>query len=276
MNVWWCNQSNDWHLERPAGCVCASAETAKLNYRQTVGDVVAGDIVVHYKKPKVVAISRAMENGTFHKRLPLVSGESYGSGWRFKTEYIDLMSPVDRKLFAQDLAVFARFGYAVNPDGAVKQGYFLPFDKAGLQRILAHVEEDLPDWLTLCVGGKTPRNRDEKLPSRKEILLSQLQRDRAIVQEIKRLYGNACMLCGKTIVLPDGRLYSEAHHIRPLGGADQGRDELGNLLCVCPNCHTELDYGCVPLDLKTLSSVLKHKIDTNNVDYHNRHIYARR
>src|SRR5262245_13128144 len=41
MQVWWCNQSRQWDVERPSGVVCSSNPTAgggNARYRKTVGD----------------------------------------------------------------------------------------------------------------------------------------------------------------------------------------------------------------------------------------------
>jgi hypothetical protein len=276
MNIWWCNQSRDWEFERIEECVCASDGMERLTYRATVGEVAKGDLIVHYRKPKVVAFSKAMENGTYHRRLPKICGADYGSGWRFNTEYFDLEEPIDRKLFAPDLgrlATKAATGYAFNPSGAVKQGYFMRFDPKGLEVVLSHASDVLPKWLSAFAGeAKT----GSKAATRREVLLNQLQRDRKIVLKLKNLYDNVCMLCGKVIKIPGGFRYSEAHHIRPLGGADKGSDTLDNLLCACPNCHTELDFGCRKIDLTKLAVSPKHRIAPENVDYHNRVICARR
>src|SRR3954451_9152890 len=86
MRVWWCNQSAYWDVERPSGVVCSSDPTAdggNARYRKTVGDVKAGDLVVHYRKPHVVAFSRSLEDGSRYAQLPLLQGEDYGAGWRF-------------------------------------------------------------------------------------------------------------------------------------------------------------------------------------------------
>jgi len=48
MNFWWCNQRRDWGLDRPAGVVCSTDQMERLTYRQTVGQVRAGDIVIPY------------------------------------------------------------------------------------------------------------------------------------------------------------------------------------------------------------------------------------
>jgi hypothetical protein len=200
---------------------------------------------------------------------------SYGRGWRFKTDYHDLKKPLGRGLFAEALAVLARHDYAFNSNGTVKQGYFLRFDETGLRAITGQiVDEPLPVWLAEIVGDPTIKNAHAP-PTRKEVLLQQMQRDRAVVWKLKELYDNVCMMCGKIIVLPDGRRFSEAHHIRPLGHFDDVDDTMENLLCVCPNCHAELDYGCRPIDLDSFAVPLLHSVSPANIDYHNRHIYSK-
>lgn len=274
MNIWWCNQFNDWQFERPAECVCASAETSSHTYRKTVGEVHAGDIVIHYRKPRVVAISQAQEDGSFFKKLPLVSGQSYGSGWRFKTAYHDLTTPVNKLDFASELADLSKRDYAINPNGSAKQGYFLQFDEAGLRVILKHLREPVPEWLLAALGESPVSEVDTvTLPTRKEVLLQQLQRDQRIVREIKDLYENVCMLCGRIIMLPDGNRYSEVHHIRPLGGLEQGTDTTNNLICVCPTCHVELDYGCREIDPMHFAVPLRHTLSQGNINYHNERIF---
>ena len=111
-------------------------------YRETVARVKKGDLIVHYKKPYVIAISKAKENGKHHPSLPQVV---YGSGWEFKTDYFVFEKGIHRSLFAEEVAKRSRKDYAVNPDSHVKQGYFMEFDKEGLEIILSHTT-DLPDW----------------------------------------------------------------------------------------------------------------------------------
>jgi len=48
-----------------------------------------------------------------------------------------------------------------------------------------------------------------------------------------------CQLCGKTPFLDkNGKPYLEAHHIIPL--AEDGHDELNNMVALCPNCHRKM------------------------------------
>jgi predicted restriction endonuclease len=81
-------------------------------------------------------------------------------------------------------------------------------------------------------------------------------------------------MCGRTIGLPNGKRYAEAHHIKPLGQPHCGPDILENIVCVCPNHHAELDYGVVKLNLSALRKADGHTIDPEFITYHNRVVFA--
>lgn len=68
-------------------------------------------------------------------------------------------------------------------------------------------------------------------------------RDSAISREVKRIYDDHCQVCGIRINGIGGRGYSEGAHVRPIGRPHLGADTLANLLCLCPNHHTQLDFG---------------------------------
>lgn len=108
-------------------------------------------------------------------------------------------------------------------------------------------------------------------PKRKDIVTSRVIRDTALSNEVKRLNYFQCQLCELSIELPNGALYVEAHHIKPLGKPHNGPDETENLICVCPNHHAMLDYGAIKLNLDNLK-VHGHQIAQKYVDYHNEEI----
>lgn len=68
-------------------------------------------------------------------------------------------------------------------------------------------------------------------------------RDSAMSRELKALYDFECQVCGVAVPGDDGRLYAEGAHVRPLGRPHLGHDIKTNLLCLCPNHHTQLDIG---------------------------------
>jgi 5-methylcytosine-specific restriction enzyme A len=97
-------------------------------------------------------------------------------------------------------------------------------------------------------------------------------RDSNVVRNLKRLYENCCQLCGIKLQIGKNLYYSEVHHIKPLGTPHNGTDKQGNMICVCPNCHVQLDLGGVELDIKTFVS-LKHEINSAFIAYHNESIF---
>ena len=130
-------------------------------YHKTVGETKKGDLVVHYRKPHVVAFSRAQENGRFFEQLPLLQGEDYGAGWRFHSQYFVLKNQVNRESFTERLIPLRIKHYPINSVGHIRQGYFFPFNHEGLRVVLSEVVEDLPAWLEeneirVDAPGRTP------------------------------------------------------------------------------------------------------------------------
>jgi hypothetical protein len=106
-------------------------------------------------------------------------------------------------------------------------------------------------------------------PDRVATTTYRIIRDTELARRVKSMHDFRCQICGHVILLPDGSRYAEAHHIRPLGEPHNGPDVLGNIICVCPNHHAELDYFVIRLDLPSLHHVNGHEIDAGFVDYHN-------
>jgi hypothetical protein len=110
-------------------------------------------------------------------------------------------------------------------------------------------------------------------PGRVETTTYRILRDTRLARALKRLYRDRCQLCGATIRAGGGKTYSEAHHLRPLGGKHRGPDVLGNIVVLCPNHHALLDYGGVELSRKMFKYTSGHKLDDTHLNYHNKHIW---
>lgn len=111
-------------------------------------------------------------------------------------------------------------------------------------------------------------------PLRKQRALMLLQRNASLSQELKALYEWKCQVCGTHIELGAGIRYAEAHHIRALGEPHNGPDKMGNMVCVCPNCHVKLDFHVMKIDVQALL-ISKHSLDLQCVQYHN-HLVAKK
>lgn len=77
--------------------------------------------------------------------------------------------------------------------------------------------------------------------------VQRIVRNTLIANKIKLIYEYRCQICNIQIKTPGG-YYSEGAHIRPLGKPHDGEDKISNLLCLCPNHHTMLDYGSIYID----------------------------
>ena len=112
-------------------------------------------------------------------------------------------------------------------------------------------------------------------PSRIATRIYRILRDTDLARGIKSRHDYKCQICGHRIALPDGRFYAEAHHIKPLG-VHKGLDVAGNILCLCPNHHAELDLGVRSIEISELRCVSGHEIQRRYVDYHNTKIHKSR
>lgn len=124
-------------------------------------------------------------------------------------------------------------------------------------------------------NGKTQIANDIKdaHPERVETTTYRILRDTELARQVKMLHDYKCQICGRTIELHDGSFYAEAHHIQPLGTPHNGPDKKGNIICVCPNHHAELDYGVIPLLTLDLNKSSCHIIDEQYMNYHDHEIY---
>lgn len=109
---------------------------------------------------------------------------------------------------------------------------------------------------------------------RNESVIYRILRDTSLSSQIKRLYNNRCQLCDNYLENDNKtKMYSEVHHIKPLGQPHNGPDIINNMLCVCPNCHAKLDFGFIKLEKMKINYCDQHEINDEFVNYHNNVIY---
>ena len=124
----------------------------------------------------------------------------------------------------------------------------------------------------------TPKALDIELPNGDESPSSVKQevyrklRDTKLAREIKLLHKNKCQICSIIIKIDPTTNYSEAHHIKPLGKPHNGPDIPGNIIVLCPNCHSKLDYGAIELEINDINIIKGHNISTEYIEYHNHNI----
>ena len=120
----------------------------------------------------------------------------------------------------------------------------------------------------------TPVSSDIDCPpaKRQSVHTYRILRDSSLARWVKLKHDNCCQICGYRITLANGQGYSEAHHIRPLGGHHQGPDIIQNILCLCPNHHVELDYFSTSLHLDNIRIHPDHPVEQQFIEYHNKHL----
>jgi 5-methylcytosine-specific restriction protein A len=127
------------------------------------------------------------------------------------------------------------------------------------------VEEDL---LNQDTSPKLAELDDEGVdPEVKERIFKIRKRNNKIVKELKMLYGGKCQITGErmTFKKKNGELYSEVHHLIPLG--ESGSDSYANAIVISPLIHRMLHYADVSeIDLNNIVDN-KLKITINGDEY---------
>ncbi len=100
-------------------------------------------------------------------------------------------------------------------------------------------EEDSPVELAFLGSDELPRRRNAKD--------SRVIRDSALGRFLKGLYSHQCQICRFTFTIPGKHRYAETHHIRPLGGGHRGIDKETNMIVLCPNHHSMMDFGAIAI-----------------------------
>lgn len=80
-------------------------------------------------------------------------------------------------------------------------------------------------------------------------------RDPYLKQMVKRIANGKCQYCGADAPFVDkqGEPYLEEHHVTRL--ADGGKDEIDNVVAVCPNCHRKIHVLNDEADVIILESI---------------------
>ena len=208
---------------------------------------------------------------------------------------INLRETQARGLMHRDSSVFSDYVQSI------METDFLPnlafWEAVGLDRFLAWKDEfvrarnleaidlviEAPDSETEFSGTKPPGP-----PPRQEVRVFRVVRDSALSRFVKSLYSYQCQICRFTFTLSGGRRYAETHHIMPLGGQHRGIDKETNMIVLCPNHHSLMDYGAIGIhpDEMTVVSINRghedsqerlqlsnHPIGKEFLEYHMENIF---
>jgi len=124
---------------------------------------------------------------------------------------------------------------------------------------------ETPIAIDIPKGTETPNRVNSKT--------YRILRDTNLARKLKLLHKNKCQICNTSLKISSNKTYSEAHHIKPLGGDHNGPDIPENIIILCPNCHTLCDYGAIKINLSKLNLINGHQIGLDYVEYHNTKIF---
>lgn len=128
---------------------------------------------------------------------------------------------------------------------------------------------------------------DAPTPETVQTTVSRKIRNTALVKDLKKAYDHTCQVCGEVRYRGPNEPYAEGHHIKPLGDPHGGPDTPGNILVLCPNHHTDFDYGMIEVDPATheihhmydetvdgthLTVDEEHDLNPDKLGYHQVHI----
>jgi len=128
-----------------------------------------------------------------------------------------------------------------------------------------------PDQIKLIykinIDSMNNKNIDEEI-IRISREVATILRKKSLIIKLKTIYNNTCQICGIMLSAGNNKFYSEVHHIIPLGHPHNGKDNLGNMICVCPNHHAQLDLLAIPLEIESFK-IIRHSISSASLEHHN-------
>jgi hypothetical protein len=80
-------------------------------------------------------------------------------------------------------------------------------------------------------------------PITMQAIVTRIERNRKLVDGLKKLYQYKCQVCGIKIPKKDKGFYCEVAHVRAIATRQIGVDALSNMVVLCPNHHKMLDFG---------------------------------
>jgi 5-methylcytosine-specific restriction enzyme A len=157
-------------------------------------------------------------------------------------------------------------------DGNICSVFYEANNFPGEQTILDHLRAIIRYYALLITTQAEPPPATgiaDPQEQYRNITLSRRIRDSALIRRLKTLHNNQCQICGLALQLNNGVLYSEGHHIKPLGGNHNGPDTEENVIILCPNHHALCDYRAIRLEYHQIRTHRLHRINEEYIAYHN-------
>ena len=255
-------------------------------------NVKVGDIIIHSLKKsgghRLVGASVVKKKAVTVNSEPLKPGrwEGYGQYYRIEVQnYSNFPRELNQKdFFTLYESSLLQLGdqhsfYAVSNDNSRVLGAAQKY----LALLTDPIQELLMAWFKLNGiqlfsnveiedDGDNDAGSPDTAPARVKTTQLRIVRDTEMIKKMKVEHGNICQICGKKITIPNGKDYSEGHHLQKLGGAHKGPDIKENVVILCPYHHTEFDFGSMAINPDTM--LIEH-IDASNEFHRKSFAYKR-
>lgn len=178
----------------------------------------------------------------------LIDGD-YWAGWFLQDQIHKklIISELLSKMFTQESAGYLKF---TEPLFVETSNQKWPFNSSTtIYEESNTAEENIETSLEL--QDTSPRLQElidnDSLPEFVDRIMRIRQRNNRLVKNLKNLYEGRCQITGEkfTFTKKNGELYSEVHHLIPLG--ENGSDSYANAIVVSPLIHRMLHYAEVSI-----------------------------
>ena len=295
---WFVNQTSSWpkpyngnYLWAPLLDKATKREPRSNWAWDTMDEIKKDDLIFCCVKSSIVAIAKA-RNSSYRSEKPvnIKDSEWQREGRKIDVDYSKLENIVVLKDHLDKIINYRVFNGRT----------LFTVDGKGLEFYLAEMSEDLAKYFlqfadkNLFYYTKTQERISEvvvlDIPGKKrktvEVTSTRIIRDTDLTEKIKEMYDYKCQICDISISPTNTKKgkYVEAAHIRPISG-HKGDDKSNNIICLCPNHHTMLDYGSISinddltvigLDGRKIFTKSDHKINKENLKYHRENIYFKK
>jgi predicted Mrr-cat superfamily restriction endonuclease len=149
-NFWWVNQGQTFAQERDGGFVWAPQKNKNdhtYSHRVNVSKIKQGDVVFHYAKGNIVAVSVALSDGREEDKPESLSSEGWTeAGWLAECDYCVLETPIPLQQVAKPIQTLALNNSPINTKAMVNQGYLYELTTNAAEIIAGHLDLDsLPE-----------------------------------------------------------------------------------------------------------------------------------
>ena len=131
------------------------------------------------------------------------------------------------------------------------------------ERLEARILLGDSDAVSRLIRSEAPGIADER---RRYLFEKAPQRNPEHVNELRKLYGGVCQLCGWNPRSQYRRDLCEAHHVHWLSRG--GDDELHNMVLICPNHHRAIHRTDAPFDWADMSFVFPRNRQVVQISRH--------